>query len=238
MEAKLHILADNDSLAGAAADFWLQRAHGSSPFNVALSGGSTPKQMFQHLARTSAGDEMWRHCHCYFGDERCVPPDSEQSNYHMARENLFHPLQLAETCVHRMPAELDDHDAAAAAYAQLLKARLPGDERGFPVFDLVWLGLGEDGHTASLFPGTAALEEKEQAVTAVYVEKLQSWRLSLTYPTLNAARCVVVLAAGEAKAPMVARALAGDASLPITGVQPAGELHFFLDRAAAGALEA
>jgi len=231
------VFADAEALAAAVADAFatLVDATTASPFTVALSGGSTPKRLYELLAAPPRRERVrWDAVELFFGDERSVPPDHPDSNYGMAKRAL---LDRVTVRAHRMPAEMDDADG----YARLLAERIAKRRDGFPVFDLVLLGIGEDGHTASLFPGTAALAERTRWVVMNDVPQLHTRRMTLTYPVLNAADRVWMLIAGAGKRAMVAECLAaarrGDdpPPRPIVGVRPtAGELVWHLDAAAAG----
>lgn len=203
-------------------------------FRVGLSGGSTPRALHQRLTRAPfrAGID-WKRVRFFWGDERCVPPDNERSNYRMARETLLGPLRIPGRQVFRMRGE-DEPRAAAAAYESVLAAELDGESP--PRLDLVFLGLGPDGHTLSLFPGTRAIGERDRAVVANYVPRFREWRLTLTYPTLNASRRVVFLAEGESKrepATEILKRKRGSRDLPASGVHPRrGSLLWLLDEAA------
>jgi 6-phosphogluconolactonase len=180
----------------------------------------------------------WKRVVFFFGDERCVPPDSDRSNYRMARETLFEPLGIAPGRIHRMHGEAPPKEAAAE-YARILERELPV-EGSLPTFDFVFLGLGPDGHTASLFPGTRALEEKASRVAANWVPKMREWRLTLTFPVLNAARRIVFLVSGGEKrgpATAILKRKPGWRDLPASRVRPArGSLLWLLDEEAGGRL--
>jgi 6-phosphogluconolactonase len=194
--------------------------------DIALAGGSTPRALYAALERA---DLDWSALHCWFGDERCVPPEDAQSNYRMAREALFDRLALAPENVHRMEGELDPSRAASRYEDEL--ARHFGAP--LPRFDLCWLGLGADGHTASLFPGTSALDERRRACVACWVPRLDAWRLTLTFPALARSREIVFLVCGAEKAEALRRTLARDAELPAARVAPEdGVLRWMVDRAA------
>jgi 6-phosphogluconolactonase len=206
--------------------------------SLALSGGSTPKGLYRRLAQERS--LPWDRVHLFFGDERHVPPDHPDSNYRMAKEALIDPL-LAEGLfpagnVHRVEAELSA-EQAASRYEAALRAVF-GNE--VPVFDLILLGMGPDGHTASLFPHTAGLEERTRWVIANPVAKLSTERITFTYPVLDAAREVAFLVAGAEKAEPLAQVLTSKtaevADYPSKGVRPAGRLVFLLDKAAAAKL--
>jgi 6-phosphogluconolactonase len=204
-------------------------------FRVALSGGSTPRALHEHLTGKPYRTRIaWDRIRFFFGDERCVPPDHERSNFRMARETLFEPLRIPPDHVFRMHGE-SDPPAAAAEYSRTLACEFARSRSG-PRFDLVFLGLGPDGHTASLFPGTHALAERARLVVANFVPKFHEWRLTSTYRLLNAARRVVFLAAGEEKREPVNRIVKrepGYRKLPAAGVRPReGALLWLLDEEA------
>lgn len=204
-------------------------------FTIALSGGSTPRRLYEMLAAPPLRDEIpWDRLEVFFGDERAVSPDDADSNYGMAVRAL---LARVDVLAWRMRAEI----GAADEYETIVRDRVPpGPGGSVPEFDLVLLGIGGDGHTASLFPGTAALGEAKHLVVMNEVPKLGAKRMTFTYPLLNAARRVWILAAGADKREIVAacRAAGDDEETrrrwPITGVRPAGELVWWLDRAAMG----
>ncbi len=229
------IFDDAEALAAAvAADLCeLTERHTRIPFTIALAGGSTPKRLYELLAADPYRERIrWKDIEFFFGDERSVPPHHPDSNYGMAKRAL---LDHVPSLAHRMVAETGD----ARGYARLLSERIAERRDGVPVLDLVLLGIGDDGHTASLFPGTAALDEHTRWVVMNDVPQHHTTRMTLTYPILNAAERVWVLIAGAGKAAMVAECLAAAARhetpRPILGVRPtAGELVWFLDKAAAG----
>jgi 6-phosphogluconolactonase len=209
-------------------------------FRVALSGGNTPKEMYRLLASPEFQVQVdWGRVQVFWGDERCVPPDHPESNYGMARVTLLDAVSIPGKNVFRMPADRSDLDAAADEYAGQLRNALPLDVYGVPRFDLVLLGLGPDGHTASLFPGTTALDETHRLVCAPFVPKFGARRMTLTYPVLNAAREILFLVTGSEKAEPLAAVIsrAGDPPLPAARVQPRdGTRVFFTDAAAAARL--
>ena len=206
-------------------------------FYLALTGGNTPRALYTALARPPYRNRsFWAATEIFFGDERCVAPDHAASNFGMAHTHLLQHLPIPTERIHRMQCE---HDAAdgAAHYIESLR-RLPMNADGMPVFDLILLGMGSDGHIASLFPKTSALEEQRAWATAVYVDRLQSWRVTLTLPVLNAAQNVFLLVTGRDKAAAVARLLASTATpanaLPVQRLRPAGDFRLYADAAAAG----
>jgi 6-phosphogluconolactonase len=219
-----------DTFERAARDATQTRGH----FCVALAGGTTPKAAYALLAQSPYRESVdWSSVHIFFGDERCVPPDHEQSNYRMARETFLEPLGIAPSQVHRMHGE-DEPAQAAAAYRDELIATL-GE---LPRFDLVMLGMGPDGHTASLFPGTDPLTDDAALVRAVYSNSQSQWRITLTPRVLNGARAVVFAVEGAGKAKTLAQVREGaydPAQFPSQIVAPVkGTLTWLVDRAAAG----
>jgi 6-phosphogluconolactonase len=196
----IEIVDNAAALAKRAAEIFIEAAREAiqarGRFEVALSGGSTPRATYELLATPQYAEQVdWENVHAWWGDERCVGPEDAASNYRMAREALLSKVAIPEGNVHRMRGELEPEEAAQAYEAELA-AHFGNEVR----FDLALLGLGEDGHTASLFPGSAALEERERRVAANWVEKLESWRITLTYPVLNAARKALFLVQGAKKA--------------------------------------
>jgi 6-phosphogluconolactonase len=210
------------------------RAHGR--FTVALSGGSTPKALYSLLA-TKPGIPWDRICF-FWGDERHVPPDDPDSNYRMVNKALLSKIQVPTENIFRIHAEEQDAGAAALQYEQVIKDFFHLSPGQFPRFDLIYLGTGPDGHTASLFPGTAALNETQRLVVANWVPKFNTDRLTFTYPVLNAAACVTFLASGPDKAPILHEILENSAAgLPSQNVRPAnGKLIWLVDDAAASKL--
>jgi 6-phosphogluconolactonase len=195
---------------------------------VALAGGSTPKAMYRLLASPAYRERVeWRRLEIYFGDERCVPPEHADSNYRMAREALLDHVPLGADRVHRIAGERPPEEAAAQYQQKLVRLGDP------PRLDLVLLGMGPDGHTASLFPGTPVLAETRALAAAVYVEKLESWRVTLTAPVLSAAAHVIITAVGAEKADALLLALTKPpGTVPIQLVH-AVDQRWLVDRAAA-----
>ena len=229
-----------EELAEAAARDFATRTQEAiyerGSFAVALAGGSTPKATYEVLARDYANELDWSSVHVFFGDERTVPPDHEDSNYRMAYETLLSHVPVGS--VHRMRGELPP-DEAAAAYEEELRAFF--GQVDIPGLDLILCGLGEDGHTLSLFPETAALDVNDRWVVANPVLKLGTTRLTLTIPVLNASRAVTFLVAGESKAEALKEILEGDAdprAYPAKLVRPESrDLTWMVDRAAARLLK-
>jgi 6-phosphogluconolactonase len=211
-------------------------------FTVALSGGSTPKNLYTLIAANAASSLPWERIFFFWGDERHVPPEDAESNYRMAKETLLSKVPVPAGNIFRVPVENPDAMAAAEAYEGTLQkffALGPGE---FPRLDLILLGMGPDGHTASLFPETAALREKSRLVVANWVEKLKASRITLTLPVLNSARYVAFLVSGSDKAAALREVLEGNGpaeKYPSKLVRPTdGKLIWFVDRAAASGLSA
>jgi 6-phosphogluconolactonase len=209
-------------------------------FHVALSGGSTPQALFRVLASQEfRGQIDWPRVQLFWGDERAVPPDDPESNYGMTRRELLVRVPIPGANVHRMEAEDPNMGRAAHHYEAVLRRYLPLDDRGFPVFHLVFLGMGAEGHTASLFPGSRLLKETSRWVSTPMVAKLGKRRMTLTLPVLDAAQRVVFLVAGSEKAAILREVLLGHPTppLPAQMVQPRnGERIFLVDEAAAALL--
>ena len=218
------IVCDSNDLPGRAAAriaLELTKAIGArGQASLALAGGTTPKATYEALAGLPLD---WSVIDVFFGDERCVPADHSDSNYRMAKAALFDRIAILPERVHRMQGELGDREAAARAYEAVLPERL----------DIVVLGIGEDAHTASLFPGSPALREEQRRVQPVTGPKPPPERLSLTPPALRAARLCLVLASGAGKAEAVRRALHDPLDIVSTPIQLARDGVWFLDRSAA-----
>ena len=241
---EIRILTTPQELFASAAEEIVKLANESvaarGRFTIALSGGSTPKSLFNLLATNAKSTLPWERMFFFFGDERHVPPTDPDSNYRMANEAMLSKVPVPTANVFRMEAENPDAAAAAAAYEQTLRKFFQVAAGETPKFDLILLGMGPDGHTASLFPGTAALQEKSRLVLANWVEKLKTHRLSFSLPLINAARCIAFLVSGTDKAPALKAVLEGNApgeQYPAKLIAPKdGKLIWFLDRAAASGL--
>ena len=201
---------------------------------VALSGGSAPKTVYPLLLEPARRDALdWSAVEFFWGDERAVPPDHPESNFGVAYGMLISQLPgVRPDRVHRMQAESPDIDAAALAYETELRLAFGARGDTPPAFDLVWLGMGPDGHTASLFPGTAALDETQRWAVANWVPAMDAWRMTLTFPVLNAARETIFVAHGANKAGVLARIRSGDVDLPAARVT-GPTVHWIVDAAAA-----
>lgn len=240
LRGKVEIFSNADAVAAALADAIV--AYGQTAmadrgrFCVALSGGNTPRAAYALLAQEPRSDALpWSDVFVYFGDERCVEPNDEQSNYRMAEKAFLAALPIPAANVHRMHGEIDPSEAAAN-YAGILRSDL-GDP---PVFDLVLLGLGSDGHTASLFPGMPPDTDNDALVRAVYSQSRAMWRITVTPKVINAARAVVFAAEGAQKAAILATVLQGEynpAKYPAQIVAPqSGPATWIVDTLAAGML--
>ena len=238
-EIEIQVFELVDGLQEAAARHAaevLQATTTGQDVRIALSGGSTPRRFHELLAASEGID--WSRVHVYWGDERTVPPDDAESNYRMARETLLEAVAIPPDQVHRMRGELDPA-GAADAYEQTLRETFGVEPPDVPRFDLNILGVGADGHTASLFPGTAALEERTRWVAASHIPQQDSWRITLTYPVLNAARLTLVLVSGKGKADAIRQIFDTNETEkpPAAFVQPEGQIIWLLDEAAAAKLE-
>ncbi|MEO8503474.1 MAG: 6-phosphogluconolactonase [Acidobacteriota bacterium] len=229
------VLAADQLFRATAAQSIAERGR----FTVALSGGRTPNDLYRSLTTTTPDRAPldWTRVHLFWGDERCVPPDHADSNYHNAMAALA-GAAIPSDNVHRIAAETVPPESGAAAYESMLRSFFYLAPGTLPAFDLVLLGLGPDGHTASLFPGSSALDEHERLVAATWVSSFHTHRITLTYPVLDAARQVVFLVTGTEKAEIARRLLRErDPALPSAHVRPTtGELIFLLDAEAAARL--
>jgi 6-phosphogluconolactonase len=240
---KIRIFADADAMSRAAAETLVQHVanclQNQDTFSIALSGGSTPKRLYSLLAKESASSARipWERIHLFWGDERHVPPDHPDSNYRMAYRTLLSQAPIPAPHIHRFRGEDTDAGKAAADYELQIRRFFKIRVGEMPRFDFVLLGMGADGHTASLFPGTSALKETQRLVLANWVEKFRAFRLTLTAPVLNSAACILFLIAGQDKADAAKAVLEGNLQpqrYPAQLVQPsAGELIWFLDQSAA-----
>lgn len=245
MTRELVVLPDADAVAWEAAARLTtaarQAVQARGCFTLALSGGATPLRLFSLL---SMGEWLvrlpWEQAHIFWADERCVPPDHPQSNYGAARAALLTRLPTPTEQIHRWHGEAPDPEAEARRYADVLRRHSDRAANGMPRLDLILLGMGADGHTASLFPRTAALRVTDAPTAANHVPRLGATRLTLTFPALNAARAVLFLVTGVEKAQTLARVLEGPSQpedLPAQGVRPSdGTLTWLVDAAAAAEL--
>ena len=234
-EPRIVTLADPEALARHVAGWLTDLAMAcTGRFAISLSGGSTPKRLFEILAEPDFASRFpWDRTHLFWGDERFVPPDSKDSNLGMTRKALLDHVPIPPANIHAMPTTGTPADAALV-YEATLKAYygLETLDMARPLFDVTLLGLGENGHTASLFPGTAALDETLAWVAPV-TEGVPQPRLTLTYPAIACSTIVAFLVAGKNKAEVIKLVLGGDRTQPATRITAAGELIWFLDAAAA-----
>lgn len=242
--AEIRVLTTPQELFAAAAEEIVRIANQAvserGRFTIALSGGSTPKSLYNLLATNARTTLPWEKMFFFWGDERHVPPTDPESNYHMAYDAMLSKVPVPPGNVFRFASENADAAAAAEAYEKTLRKFFQLAPDGIPRFDLILLGMGPDGHTASLFPGTAALQERTRLAVANWVEKMKTNRLTLTLPLLNAAHCVAFLVSGTDKAGVLRSVIEENVpgeQYPAKLVQPKnGRLIWFLDRAAASAL--
>jgi 6-phosphogluconolactonase len=234
----IQIYSDQADQSQAAISLFIKLAQKAlldrGSFSVALSGGSTPRQVYAGLANVEHQDQLdWRVIHLFFGDERHVPANHRESNFRMVQETLLNKVPLLDENIHRVKTELDPR-LAAFEYEEALRAFFNG---AWPRFDLVFLGMGTDGHTASLFPNTAGLNEEQRWFIANWVPSQDAWRLTLTKNAINAARNIVVLVSGSSKAQMLSQVLTGEYDpyhKPIQLIQPVdGEMIWLIDQEAA-----
>jgi len=239
---EIEVSRDLDEMSRRAADRFVEAAEetvaGRRPFYAALSGGSTPRTTFSLLAGTDFALRFpWNSTRFFQVDERSVPPDHRDSNFRMIREAMLDRAPLPPEDFHRMRAESADLESAAHDYAHEIAVALHPLGGLWPRFDLIQLGLGPDGHTASLFPGTAALEEEKRWVVPNHVTKLSTWRMTLTYPVINAAREIIFLVDGADKADVLRRVLYPESPedrFPAQGIAPReGQLRWYLTESAA-----
>jgi len=233
------VMPDANAVAAATADRLIAAGQAAiadhGHFFLTLTGGSTPQIVCPLLVVPPRVLQLdWTKVDFFFGDERAVPARHPDSNYNLLRETLLDYLpSVGPGQIHRMIGEATDLDAAARAYQALLNRIVPKGTSGLPAFDFVWLGMGPDGHTASLFPGTDALAERERLVVPNWVPQLDAWRLTLTYPVLNAAHMVNVVATGEEKAWAVRAVRDGTEAPPPAGLVDAEQTVWLVDQAAA-----
>jgi 6-phosphogluconolactonase len=241
---EIRVLPTPQELFQAAAEQFVELANEAisnrGRFAVALSGGSTPKTLYALLAERFASSVDWQKTFFFWGDERHVPPDHAESNFRMAYEAMLSKLPIPTENIFRVRAEEADANPAAEEYEQTLKQFFQVRPGEFPRFDLIHLGMGPDGHTASLFPGTQALRERTRWVVANWMEKFQTFRITLTLPVLNNARCVTFLVTGSEKAGTLHQVLertATGSEFPSNLIQPSnGKVVWMVDKAAAARL--
>jgi len=243
---EIQVVKDLAEISRTAAEMIIHQATAmetcGAPFTLALSGGSTPRMLHERLSHEPAVTRRvpWNNLHFFWGDERHVPPEDPQSNFRMARETLFASAPVPAPNIHRVPAEEPDAVVAAEKYERELRSFFNLKPGQWPRFDCVLLGIGADGHTASLFPATKALKETRRLVAANWVEKFQCHRITMTVPVLNQAAQVIFLVSGRQKAEILKAILEGDYRpdlLPAQLIRPVdGKLLWLVDEAAAGCL--
>lgn len=238
--ARVVVLDDGEAVAQKMAQWLLDQALAKTdgPFVMALSGGSTPKRLFKMMAEPDYASKFpWRRTHIFFGDDRHVAFTHDDSNYRMTDEILLEHIDLPTANMHPIPSEATTEEDAATYQATLQELYGSGTLReGKPLFDVVMLGMGPDGHTASLFPRQPILQERTKWVAACTPDNAPHDRVSLTYPAIHSSRSVVFLIEGAGKAEMLARVRSGEESLPASHITSEGEVVFLVDKAAAGEL--
>lgn len=240
--AEIRVFPSHDAVNRAAAERFAQAAQrrlgAGGLFCAALSGGSTPRGLYELLVGPDFACRIpWDATHLFQVDERSVPPDHPESNFRMIREAMLSRAPLPGEHFHRMAAESQDLEEAAQRYCEEIAEVLRPEPNAWPKFDFILLGLGPDGHTASLFPDTAALDERQRWVVPNHVARLGTWRLTLTFPVINSAAEVIFMVAGPDKAETVRRVLQPSSpadTFPAQQIRPAsGQLRWYLDQPAA-----
>jgi len=233
---KLRVQPDAEAVANAAAQMIFERANQSQDrFSICLSGGSTPKALYQILASSLYSQRFpWKRVHWFFGDERFVSQDSSMSNFKMVRESMFDHVPIPEENIHGVNTSYPTASEAAFDYGKRLQAFYGSEhiQPDKPIFDYTLMGMGDDGHTASLFPGTEVLNETEKWCDAVCGVKAED-RITLTYPVLNASRVMLFLVASKSKREVLGKILDGDMTYPAARVKPWGSLIWLVDQDAA-----
>lgn len=234
--AEVRVFEDAEALARNAAEWLCALAlAGDRHFAICCSGGSTPKRLYEVLAEPAIASRFpWERAHWFWGDERFVPQDHPDSNYRMVHDALLSRVAVPEGNIRAIPTVGLSPEEAAAAYENTLRVFYGADTISptRPLFDVALLGIGEDGHTASLFPGHPALEDDRHWALAIVGAKSEA-RITLTYPVLDSSRDAAFLVTGASKRGALARAQSGDRTLPAARIRPVGRLHWFTDRAAA-----
>jgi len=236
----VNVFSDSEELASAAADWFKETSNHSiaakGHFSVSLAGGQTPKKLYQFLTTDSYSSRInWKQIHLFWGDERYVPPESIDSNFRMVKESMLDYISIPSQNIHCYNTKLSPH-ACAMDYEKDIRKHFNLEEEQFPRFDCILLGLGADGHTASLFPASQALNEEKRLIIETYVEKLRSYRLTFSLPVINNADSVVFLVSGKEKSEILFEILSDklkNVNLPATMVHPTnGTLNWLIDEAA------
>lgn len=242
LNSEICVVPDTQALTQSAAEHVIHQAslaiNARDRFTIALAGGSTPKSLYALLASPEYRSRLdWGKIEFYWGDERHVTPDHAESNYRMAHAAMLSPLAIPEEQIHRMRGELEQAQQAADEYEDLLRSRLGESDSSIPQLDLILLGMGPDGHTASLFPGTDAIHESTRWVSAPWVEKFQTFRITMTPAIINNAHQVTFLVSGDGKAEVLQDVMEGPFQpdlLPSQMIRPiSGRLTWLLDQGAA-----
>jgi len=239
---RIHIHSDYHDLCHGVAKEIASLAQNAEqryrPFNIAFSGGSTPENIYKTLSSMRCCEQInWGGFNIYFGDERMVAPDHQDSNYLMVKNSLLDHCPIPSANIHRIQGELQDPHTAASQYQEELVEYLDKSESLIPIFDLILLGIGSDGHTASLFPNTDILVQKDKWVDAVHVKKLDSWRVSITLPVINNAKNIIIIASGKSKANIIkdvfSKASTNKKRYPVQLLHPSDTMAWHLDQDAA-----
>lgn len=242
MSKDVKVFRDRDALSRAAAEdiagLIQEKTRFGADFHLVLTGGSTPKPLYRLLGSEYSDSMNWRHVHCYWGDERYVPHDHEESNYRMAKESLLKNVKIPESNIHALPTDNDSPQIAAEKHSGELRRIFPGSDEAIPRYDLILLGMGGDGHVASLFPNHALLDEEEKLIGVVTDSpKPPPTRLTMTLPVINSAKRIYFLVSGENKVSAVKQVLEQSQpspEYPASLVSPdKGKVTWWLDEAAA-----
>jgi 6-phosphogluconolactonase len=235
MHGPVNVCLDKNELGSAAAEAFVKAANEAiskrDRCTVGLSGGHTPPLLYEQITGAYKSKVDWSKVHFFMSDERCVPPDHKDSNWGMADRLLFSPLKIKEDNLHPLENQASDPKGSAEAYEQMIRQLFGVSKTEIPSFDIIQLGMGPDGHTASLFPGTAALKEEKRLVVDNFVQKLESYRITFTFPMLNHARHIIFMLEGAEKSHVFAEAVQTELThFPVQRVQPVdGDVVWFTD---------
>lgn len=238
MEPNIHIYSDNEAVAAAFAEWFVDWAAAKGKVTVALSGGSTPKALFRILAEQYEEKVDWSKIHFFWGDERCVPPDDDESNYGMTQDLLLRHIDIPMANIHRVKGE-DDPEQEATRYGELIEEHVKMED-GYPVFDLILLGMGSDGHTASIFPHQKELLMAESICAVATHPESGQQRITLTGPVINRAQQIAFLVTGASKTDKLRQIIREEGEwfgYPASHIRPlSGKVDWFVDEAAAAEL--